>query len=66
MKSVLTTLKKTPQKSKSTNLLIVNSPQPKDKARYGGSYYGDKIGSMGKGYTHPYHTEDAPLFMSTY
>jgi hypothetical protein len=21
---------------------------------------------MGKGYTHPYHTEDAPLYMSTY
>lgn len=41
-------------------------PEIKNKAEYKTSYYSDKLSKMGKGYQHPYHTEETPLFMSYY
>jgi len=54
------------ERVKNLNKNPAKVPEPKDKAKYSNSYYADKIERMGKGYTHPYHSEDAPLFMSTY
>jgi len=40
--------------------------EPKDKAEYGKSYYQEKLRNWGKGYVHPYHSAEAPLFFSSY
>jgi hypothetical protein len=47
-------------------LLIYHRPEIKNKVEYGTSYYQDRLRKMGKGYVHPYHTEDTPLFYSYY
>jgi hypothetical protein len=40
--------------------------EPKNKAEYGKSYYQERIQKMSKGYTHPFHTADSPLYLSSY
>lgn len=38
----------------------------KNKEEYGEGYYQDRLRKVSKGYVHPYHTNDAPLYYSHY
>lgn len=44
----------------------IKSAEIKSKEEYGEGYYKDRLRKMTKGYVHPYHTDDAPLYYSTY